>query len=544
MEYHTTTNPTTPYTEQLKLVNTITQSLADSLELDQLYQQLDQGIYHLLPGTSAVLISYYNGQSETFTFMHASNEEKRADTSDFPVISLGNGPQSEAIRSKQPVIVRDLSERLKSASVKIPIGLPPYPKSALFAPMVKKGFVTGIIQAQSYFPDHYTQDDADILTIIASAAGIIIDNTRLLNETRNQLERLTALRTIDMAINASLDMRVTLNILLEEIISQLHSDAAAILLYNPHIQALDYAAFSGFRANLPTQSQFGSGKGPAARVALERQVVQISPLYNTNDYDIPQQWIRDEGFMTYYGAPLVAKGQLMGVLEVFRRSSFDPDPEWVNFFEILAGQAAIAIDSATLFNELQRSNMELSLAYDTTLEGWSRALDLRDQDTEGHTQRVTEMSMRLAKAMGLSENEILYIRRGALLHDIGKMGVPDNILHKPGPLTAEEEIIMHQHPIYAYEMLSSIDFLTPSLDIPYCHHEKWDGTGYPRGLKGEQIPLAARIFSLVDVWDSLRSDRPYRSAWSLEQVLTHIQDQAGRYFDPTIVEVFLKSEVW
>jgi putative nucleotidyltransferase with HDIG domain len=242
-------------------------------------------------------------------------------------------------------------------------------------------------------------------------------------------------------------------------------------------------------------------------------------------------------------APLVAKGQLFGILEVFHRTILQPDADWLAFFETLAGQAAIAVADARLFADLQRSNTDLLLAYDTTLEGWSAALDLRDRETEGHSQRVTEMTVRLARVLDVSEQELEYIRRGALLHDIGKMGVPDVILHKPGKLTDEEWVIMRQHPGLAYQMLSPIAFLRPALDIPYCHHEKWDGTGYPRQLKGEAIPLAARIFAVVDVWDALRSDRPYRSGWPEARVRDYIREQAGQHFDPKIVDAFLALEV-
>ncbi len=237
--------------------------------------------------------------------------------------------------------------------------------------------------------------------------------------------------------------------------------------------------------------------------------------------------------------PLIAKGHIKGVLELFHRAPLGITQEWLDFLDALAGQAAIAIDSAALFADLQRSNVELALAYDTTLEGWSRALDLRDKETEGHSQRVTESTLRLARAMGVSDSELVHMRRGALLHDIGKMGVPDDILRKPGPLTEEETQIMHRHPVHAYELLSPIDYLRPALDIPYCHHERWDGTGYPRGLRGEQIPLAARIFAVADVWDALRSGRSYRPAWTEEQAQEHIRDQAGKHFDPRVIAAFV-----
>jgi putative nucleotidyltransferase with HDIG domain len=205
-----------------------------------------------------------------------------------------------------------------------------------------------------------------------------------------------------------------------------------------------------------------------------------------------------------------------------------------------ADQAAVAIDSARLFEELQQSHRELERAYEATLEGWAKALELRDEGTEGHTQRVAVLTERLARSMGIGEEMLVHIKRGALLHDIGKMGIPDNILRKNGPLTDEERLIMEKHPRYAYEMLSSIEFLLPALDIPYCHHERWDGTGYPRGLQGEQIPFAARIFPVTDVWDALTSDRPYRKALPCEEVRQQIQDASGTHFDPDVVEAFME----
>lgn len=193
----------------------------------------------------------------------------------------------------------------------------------------------------------------------------------------------------------------------------------------------------------------------------------------------------------------------------------------------------------------ERSNLEvahraLKQAYDATIEGWARALELRDRETEGHSQRVTALTLHLAREMGCSEDEMVHMRRGALLHDIGKMAVPDKILNKPGPLSDEEWEIMHKHTLHAEELLSSVEFLRPAMDIPSCHHEKWDGTGYPRGLKGEDIPLAARIFAVVDVWDALRSDRPYRQAIPEDESLQIIREQSGSHFDSRVVEAFFR----
>jgi putative two-component system response regulator len=189
---------------------------------------------------------------------------------------------------------------------------------------------------------------------------------------------------------------------------------------------------------------------------------------------------------------------------------------------------------------LEEAHKQLLDAYETTIEGWSRAMDMRDQETEGHTQRVTAFTVRMAEVYGLSPADIVHLRRGALLHDIGKLGVPDAILHKPGTLTDEEWVSMRKHPRMAFEMLDSIEYLRPAIEIPYCHHEKWDGTGYPRGLKGEEIPVSARMFAVVDVWDAVTNDRAYRAAWDKERAMQYIKEQAGRHFDPKMVELFRK----
>jgi PAS domain S-box-containing protein/putative nucleotidyltransferase with HDIG domain len=352
------------------------------------------------------------------------------------------------------------------------------------------------------------------------------------------IQKLSALRSIDLAISSNLDIRVTLKVFLDQVVTQLHVDACDVLLLNPYGKTLDYAAGQGFRTNALRHTHLRLGEGYAGVAALENRMVNIPNLKEADGGFKRLELLAGEDFVTYYGVPLVAKGQVKGVLEVFHRSPLEPDEEWLEFLEALALQAAIAIDNNSLFQELERSNMELVLAYDRTIEGWSRALDYRDKETEGHSQRVTDMTLKIAREMGMNEEELVSVRRGALLHDIGKMGIPDSILLKPGPLTEAEWNIMRLHPVYSYELLHPIDYLRSALDIPYCHHEKWDGTGYPRGLKAEQIPLAARIFAAVDVWDALRSDRPYRPAWSQEKTLEHIRQLAETHFDPKVIEVF------
>lgn len=352
---------------------------------------------------------------------------------------------------------------------------------------------------------------------------------------RQQVARLTALRKIDQAITSSFDLGVTLNVLLLQALEQLGMDAADILLLNPNGLTLRHAAGQGFRGMTLINTLVPLKNTLAGQVVQTRQLVQIPNLNEqTPTHHLPEK------FISYFGVPLITKGTVNGVMEIFHRTEFQPQTEWLDFLETLAGQAAIAVDNATLFENLQRSNLELELAYDATIEGWSRALDLRDRETEGHTQRVTDMTLRLARIMNVPEERLIHIHRGGLLHDIGKMGVPDSILLKPGKLTDEERDVMRQHPKLAHDWLAPITFLQKALEIPYCHHERWDGSGYPNRLKGGQIPLPARIFTVADVWDALTNDRPYRKAWTNEEALRYIRENSGTHFDPQIVALFLE----
>jgi putative nucleotidyltransferase with HDIG domain len=337
-------------------------------------------------------------------------------------------------------------------------------------------------------------------------------------------------------------LRLALKSILEEAKFQLSADIAAIMLLNPHTLMLEFAANIGYRIPATARFSVRMGEGIAGKAALERRTIAVPDLAEAELSAPAKEMAAAEGTRSIYATPLIVKGQVIGVMTILFRTLFKTDQYWMDFFETLAGQVAIAIDSIRSFESLQRGNIDLMLAYDATIEGWSHAMDLRDKETEGHTLRVTELTERLARTMGMSEAEIVHVRRGALLHDMGKMGIPDTILLKPDKLTDEEWVIMRRHPQFAYDMLSPITYLRPALDIPYCHHEKWDGTGYPRQLKGEQIPLAARIFAVIDVYDALTSDRPYRKAWSREKTLEHIKTNSGTHFDPKVVEAFIRLQ--
>ncbi len=381
----------------------------------------------------------------------------------------------------------------------------------------------------------FEEEDLALLRALADYCAQAVDKAHLFGATQRQLKHVQALRRNDTAIASSTDLHVVLRGIIEEATALLDIDAVDVMLLNFHTLQLTFADGMGFRSNAWRSASLRLGEGNAGRAAMERMPVCLPDLIMASVAPTRQNAAQFENFQAYFAVPLISKGKVRGVLEAMHRSPLEPDHEWLDLLEALGNQAALALDNASLFESLERSNTELLLTFDRTIEGWSRALDLRDKETEGHTLRVTDVTLQLAAAMGMSEEDLVHIRRGSLLHDIGKMGVPDHILLKEGPLTDDEWRIMREHPKLAYDLLAPIAFMQPALDIPYCHHEKWDGSGYPRGLVKEQIPLAGRIFSVVDVWDALRSKRPYRDAWPEEKVRDYILTGSGSHFDPEVV---------
>jgi len=401
--------------------------------------------------------------------------------------------------------------------------------------------VLGTLFVSVQLPREIGSEELKLLTSLSEMAGTAIHREGLFEKNLRHLEQMKALRNIDMAISGSLDLRVTFRVVLDEVTRLLNVDAAAILRLDPHTGVLKYEAWRGFRIVDPAKLSLFMGEGLAGQAAMERKSIRVANLRKFEGDPVQVPFLEKEDAHSYYAVPLINKGHVEGVLEIFHREPLGANEEWLEFLETLAGQVAIAIDNGEMIHNLANTNFKLIQAYDKTIKGWAHALDLRDKKTEDHSQRVTEITVNIARKLGMSQEELGHVRRGALLHDIGKMGLPDSILLKPGPLTKKEWKIMKQHPVWALEMLSPIEYLRPALDIPYCHHEKWDGTGYPRGLKREEIPLAARIFAVADVYDALLIDRPYRKAWSREEALKHIRKEVGRHFDPQVVELFFKE---
>jgi putative nucleotidyltransferase with HDIG domain len=356
----------------------------------------------------------------------------------------------------------------------------------------------------------------------------------VVNQVQIRDRQIGALVGVGSVINSSLGLKRVLEEVMDRLVALMGAERGFLMLREADGNLSVQTARGMAKVDL-NEEAFAISKTIVNRVAETGETI-----LTTNAQDDPrfgQQFsVAAYHLLSILCAPLKIKNDLIGVIYVDNRAQTglfqQRDLELISAF---SNQAAVAIDNARLFDELQ-------IAYQATLEGWVRALDLRDRETEGHTQRVTVLTERLAKFMGVKDEALEHIRRGALLHDIGKMAIPDGILLKPGKLTDEERAIVQRHPVYAFEMLSPIKFLVPALDIPYCHHEKWDGTGYPQKLRGEEIPLPARIFSVIDVWDALVSDRPYRRGLDPAEIRNHIRGQAGSHFDPTVVEAFLSMK--
>jgi response regulator RpfG family c-di-GMP phosphodiesterase len=386
----------------------------------------------------------------------------------------------------------------------------------------------------------YQESDLRLMKTISELGGNALHRAQLFERANQRIRRLSVLHEIDVTISASLSIAITLDLILAQIVTRLNINAADVLIYNQHAHWLEYVTGRGFHTDKVKRTRFRLGQSLPGNAVLDRKTISLVDLQSDPAF-MQAHFLESEPFTHYFVIPLIAKGQIKGVLELFHHEPVLADPELREFFESLASQTAMAIDNIEVFEGLKRSNLELTRAYDAVIESWARSLELREKDINGHAQRVTEMTVRLAMAMGVSDSELPHIRRGALLHDVGMIGIPEHILFKNEILDDDDRLKILDHPQISRELLAKINFLVPALDIPTSHHERWDGTGYPQGLKGDQIPSAARIFAVVDVWDALVTDRIYRKGWTREEVTQYLQEQAGKQFDPSVVEIFLRE---
>jgi PAS domain S-box-containing protein len=452
-------------------------------------------------------------------------------------VVLSDELYQKLVKDQTPV---DLT-RSDSRVVPLPEVLQKWANGLMCVPLLAQGESSGILWVVCRPGGRLLERTADhlkLLSAIADIAGSALLRARMYEETQHRVQHLTALRTIDRAITASLDLHLTLNVLLDQLMIQQGVDAADVLLVDPITHQLYNAAGRGLADQVAEGARIRIGESIAGQVVMDRKLLNIPIIQDYPRAEHQKKIYLGAGFRAYLGVPLVTKGEVLGVLEILRRSDTAFDSEWMEFVESMASQLAIAIHNGELFGKLQKTNQDIVQAYDVTISSWSAALELREIETKGHMERVIWWTLALGRALNVPESEMIHLRRGAALHDIGKLALPDSILLKPGALTGDELLLMRKHPEYAHDWLSPIPYLRPALDIPYNHHESWDGNGYPRGLKGLEIPLAARIFALVDSWDALRSVKPYRAPWTKDQALQYIHDMTGVRFDPLVAEAF------
>jgi len=451
-------------------------------------------------------------------------------------LNIGESVSGQTALNREPLIVNDYpnweyrSDKFEWLNIKAVVG----------APLMFGGELIGalIVIEREKSQRKFTEREMHLLSLFASQAAAAVRNARIYEDMRHRIAELEAVNTITRTLRIAQSLDEMLNILLDETLRVIETEVGVIWLYDSMGDKLVSTVTRGWFEKL-RETPMRPGEGIAGNVFLSGE-----PYISTEfQRDMRTRELFREQIPPDWGGaclPIRTTQGSVGVLFVSVHLPRELKSEEVNLLTTLSDIAGNAIQRMQLHEDTLRYAEELALAYDSTLEGWARAIELKDKETEGHSRRVVKLSERLARALGMTEDEIVHLRRGVMLHDIGKMGIPDHILLKPGPLTEDEWESMRQHPQYAYDMLSSIDFLGPAIDIPYCHHERWDGEGYPRGLKGEEIPLGARIFSVVDVWDALLSDRPYRKRWSRKKAEKYIRSQAGIRLDPKIVEVFLK----
>ncbi len=372
----------------------------------------------------------------------------------------------------------------------------------------------------------------------------------LTNLTANALQRAFTFEELNrsvaqLSILHEIDTLITGESHTDSIVQKVFQTAAAQFLVDI-VRLYEYQENTHFSTLLADSSQPERPPEslPSTQIIGEQALINQKPLtlFNLSQVDEKHhessQALLNNNLHWYHIIPLVSRSKTIGFLECIHHQPFYPNQNWQKFMNAFGEQLVIVFEGVGLINQLEQVNHELTTAYDKTLAGWAKALELRDHETKNHSTRVTVLSEQIARKMGVPEKELIHIRRGALLHDIGKIAIPDQILLKPGQLDPQEWALMRTHPQIGYEMLAEIEYLQPALDIPLYHHERWDGTGYPFGISGEDIPLAARIFALVDVWDALTSDRPYRAAWQKSRAYEYILSQAGKHFDPQVVKCF------
>ena len=514
--------------EEAETVMHATMALANLLDLPSLFNAILEWLYKITPYDSASILEIEEDQLRVTAARGLLAPEKVLGQ----VFSLDNILCSTINETGKALIIDDclIDDRFEKW------GDTEHVRGWMGVPLIARGRVIGYITLDSYLPKAFTENNAIVTQTFSQQAATAIENVRLFEAERKRRFEADNLRLAATAITSSLDLQEVLEIILIALKQVVPFDLGSIMLLED--KNVRIVAAQGFNNNNAMLNQtFPSQNELLLNIKQTQRPLILENALSDTRYE---RWAGADFIRGWLGIPLAVHGEIIGYITLgsLKLAAFDRNA--ADLAQTFALHAAAAIDNTQLFKDLQISNQELIQAYDTTLAGWGKALELRDKETHGHTQRVTNLTLDLARQIGLSKADLTHLQRGVMLHDIGKMGVPDEILHKAGSLTEEELVEMRKHTQYAFDLLYPITFLRSSLDIPYSHHEWWDGSGYPQGLKGDEIPLHARIFAIVDVWDALLSNRPYRQAWEKDRVIQYLRDQAGSHFDPNIVEVFLK----
>ncbi len=410
-------------------------------------------------------------------------------------------------------------------------------KYGIYAPISIEGSVEGAIGIES--KDYVFKDsDLRLLQSISEIVGIAARSVRLIEVLSERLHWLEILHKINEQIGIETEPDKLYKILVDSAIEATQAESSALLIYNPNTGLLEKAAAKSwldkvFEIPLKPDECISGG-------IFQSGKTRLSPEIREDPLLIPRNLPLIPAGCANIGIPVVYEDKVLGVFHLSIKAPLSFTKELVEFAEMFGSYSGIVIGRMQQIQALQEAEKQIKIAYDETLEGWARAIGYRDNETFQHTLRVTNIANIIGEALSLDDKTLENLRRGAILHDVGKIGIPDNILRKPRAFTKEEKEIMRTHPSFAYELLRPIAFLSEAIIVPYCHHERWDGKGYPQGLKGDEIPLLARIFSVADVYDAMTSDRPYRKARTHEEAIKYIRSQSGRHFDPHIVDVFLE----
>ena len=401
-------------------------------------------------------------------------------------------------------------------------------------PILKDGQVVGLLALLSDQTDYFCSSTLAWIRALTETLSYSVI------QVENQMKKVQAEYSVNRILQSGMSLRETFRAIFELLSDLADVEAAIVLKYKPASQQFDLLVTHGIDAKSLAKIHLYIENGLTRRTVGGGRSIQAGNWMASELGESHFNLFAQEGFQAHITIPLIGRYDLLGVIEIFWRASHDIDTWKLEILQMVGEAVTFFLEHTTIIEALKRRNDELSSTYTATIEGLSRALELRDLETDGHTRRVSALTLRLTEHMQIPADQRASIQQGALLHDIGKLGIPDAILLKPGSLTPREWKVMQQHPLYAYNILAPIVSLREALDIPLYHHERWNGTGYPYGLAGEQIPLSARLFAVVDVYDALTSDRPYRSAWSRSQALEYLQEQAGQQFDPHVVAHFLE----